>query len=252
MTSEELEVLEQRRVALKSSVDSLGAWLIGFIVAVVVGLGIELYRPIVSLLDKFDFGTLVELIGTTLVTLGVAGELAVEWKTHRMEKELLQIDADIEREDKRHISELNLLIEEEHRKRLNLEKAVAPRTIRFGAALEPLREFHDIHVLVHHVSDFEARRTAMSLYEAFVRVGWGLAALQTHDGMDDGISVFINMNPEGRKLGAAVEQYLGHIKSTVFETGLEAPFDLHIGVGFKPTYPDLPPRVFVSEPKPTT
>jgi hypothetical protein len=133
MTSEELEVFEQRRIALKSSVDSLGAWLVGFIVAVVAGLGIELYRPIVSLLDKFDLATLVELIGTALVTLGVTGELAVEWKTHRNERELLRIDAVIEREDKRQLVELNLLAEQERLARVKLEekllRTVGPRKV---------------------------------------------------------------------------------------------------------------------------
>jgi hypothetical protein len=130
MTSGELGALERRRNTLKSSVRFLGSWLIIAIVGVVVGLGIELYKPIVTLYAKFDLGTLVELIGVVLVTLGVAGELAVEWATHRRERELLRIDAVVEREDKRQLAELNLLAEQEQLSRLKIENRLVRLTVR--------------------------------------------------------------------------------------------------------------------------
>jgi len=146
------------------------------IVGVVVGLGIELYRPIVALCSKFDLGTLIELIGVILVTLGVAGELAVEWMTHRKERELLRIDAEIEREDKRQLAELNLLAEQEQHARVKLEKEMAGRRLNPEQKTflqDRLRGRSRQHVyIVPGVQTLEAKTFAESLNAALGGTGW--------------------------------------------------------------------------------
>src|SRR4051794_2621320 len=112
MTPEEHKRLELRRDELKDSVESLGRLLILFIVVVVIGLIIELTQPILLLVNRFDPWVLAELIGSAGVAIGVTGELAVEWNTHRKERELLRIDAEIEREDKLQLQSANLRIAE--------------------------------------------------------------------------------------------------------------------------------------------
>jgi hypothetical protein len=144
MTPEEYERFEARRNGLKESIDSLGKLLIFFIVIVVIGLIVELTRPIASLVNGFDPWVLAELIGTVGVAIGVAGELAVEWNAHRKERELLSIDAEIENDAKRVIAELNLQIEQERHARVKLEQRFADRDIteeQADAIRDKLKDF---------------------------------------------------------------------------------------------------------------
>jgi len=191
-------------------------------------------------------------VGGAMIAGGIAAEtmfsMLISGREKRISTANTQRRVEQEAETARALQEVanaNALLEEERRKRLEMERAIAPRTIRFGAALEPLREFRNVHVLIHTVPDYEARRTAMSLYQAFVQAGWTLDRLTTEDGIADGVTIFVKMNPRARELGAAVTQYLGHIQSIVFESDSTL-FDLQVSVGFKLSYPDLPPRVFTA------
>src|ERR1035438_6648106 len=83
--------LRIRRDALESAIDSLGRWMIGFTAVVVVGLVTEWSQPTFSLFRVHD-------IGGVLVTIGVAGELAVEYVARRKEQTLRAVNAEIENE----------------------------------------------------------------------------------------------------------------------------------------------------------
>lgn len=81
------------RDALERSIDLLGRWMIAFTAVVVIGLLIEWSQPTFSLFRVHDLGGLV-------VTIGVAGELFVEYIAHRKELTLRGANARIERTDK--------------------------------------------------------------------------------------------------------------------------------------------------------
>jgi hypothetical protein len=238
MASEELKRLEDSRDVLKASVAYLGNWLIVFIVAVVIGLGIELYRPITSLIKQFELVVLVELIGTALVTIGVAGELFVEWKTHRKEKELLRIDAVIEREDKETIGQLNLSLsasneriaelqlqaEQERLARVQIEERMRHADSRklneyeiasLRAAVRPFsgQLFWIITQTNDHRSDSEAILFAKQLESILTSEGWvsddgHLGGQRYRQIASSGVEVSSGAGEQARRAATAIEDAL--------------------------------------------
>lgn len=177
MTPEEHEKLEARRDELKESIDSLGRLLIVFIVIVVTGLIIELIRPIVSLWNRFDPWVLAEVIGSAGVAIGVAGELAVEWKTHRKEREQLHIDAEIERDAKRVIAELNAQVERERKERIQLENRVGPLRVT-GQFSEVLKDKPTGRIEIWHSPIKAIFKFASGIADALGRAGWTVVAVK--------------------------------------------------------------------------
>ncbi|MDE3196813.1 MAG: hypothetical protein KGN84_10745 [Acidobacteriota bacterium] len=96
--------LSRRKKSLEDAIDRLGAWMIGFTLVVVVGLSIELYAVIISFLRKPYF-SLVDAVGLLFVTVGVGGELAVEFFTHGKEKALRRTNEEIEADADKKIAE---------------------------------------------------------------------------------------------------------------------------------------------------
>jgi hypothetical protein len=116
---------------------------------------------------------LTELIGTTLVTIGVAGELAVEWKTHRSEKELLRIDAAIESEDKKTIAALNAETERLRKENNELAAFLADRDIGdWNAFAAPLKPLAGSQVVILMSDEREAMRLGDHLRQALLTSGW--------------------------------------------------------------------------------
>jgi len=116
--------LDKQKRTLEQSIDSLGRYMIFFTALVAIGLVIELYRPVVTLLHTFDIWTMVEIAGTSLVAGGVAGELLVEFRAHRKEKELREVNLRIEGIANANIANLNRLTEQERCKRTEMELEV--------------------------------------------------------------------------------------------------------------------------------
>jgi hypothetical protein len=119
--------LEARKTTLEDRVDSLGSQMIVFTWLVVVGLFIEFYA-VLGLDATHDWNTLIDRIGLSLVTIGVAGELNVEYRARKEERRLRSVNADIDREAKadlkvkdERIAELNLKAKEQDRERIKLE-----------------------------------------------------------------------------------------------------------------------------------
>jgi hypothetical protein len=131
----ELAELELRRDELEESIDSLSAWMIGFTTVVVIGLVMELIA-LGSLGIRQRQQTVLDLAGEALVTLGVCGELSVEFRAHRKEGKLRAVNAEISAEDKRKLSaaetriaELNLAAEQERHARVRIESYLNGRVL---------------------------------------------------------------------------------------------------------------------------
>jgi hypothetical protein len=92
-TDDELDRLKK---ATEDSIDSLGLWMIGFTGLVVVGLAIEYNQPFITFLRTHDLRVLLGSTGGLLVTIGVAGELFIDYLAHRKEQQLRIINADID------------------------------------------------------------------------------------------------------------------------------------------------------------
>jgi hypothetical protein len=84
----DLSTLERSIDALETSLDSLAAWLLFWTALVVVGLIIEYVPEFVELRRDVKRKKLFTLVGGVLITVGVAGELAVEFKASRVETTL--------------------------------------------------------------------------------------------------------------------------------------------------------------------
>src|SRR5205823_309594 len=159
MTSE----LDNLKHGLADSIDSLHKWMIRLTAVIVVGLAIEFCRPLLSLLGKFDVWVLLEIIGTGLVTIGVGGQLWVEFEAHRKEQKLRSVNAEIEREaeselkarDER-ISLTNERAEELHKQNLELEAFLLPRRFLYQHGAEiVLSNCGPVEAAIEYVQDVE-------------------------------------------------------------------------------------------------
>jgi hypothetical protein len=88
-----------RRDKLEARIDSLENWLIASGAVVVIGLYIEWSKPAFSIFSIHNFAGL-------LITIGVAGELGVDYLAHRFNAHLRVANADIEAQLNRTIAEL--------------------------------------------------------------------------------------------------------------------------------------------------
>lgn len=94
--------------ALETSLDSLDGWITAATLLVVIGLIIEYWHPLTELIDSiknrppFPWKQLQEIAGGILVTVGVAGELAFQFKATRVQSQFrsmdhfMQADAELE------------------------------------------------------------------------------------------------------------------------------------------------------------
>ncbi len=135
--SEQTEASRQalRRDELEESIDSLAGWMIGFTTVVVIGLVMELVA-LGSLGIRHRQQTVLDLAGEALVTLGVGGELSVEFQAHRKERKLREVNARISAAEKRKLSdaetriaELNLAAERERHARVRIESYLNGRVL---------------------------------------------------------------------------------------------------------------------------
>jgi len=70
--------------------------MIGFTAVVVSGLFIELYRPVMDFIRTCNAWELLNSIGMAVVTLGVGGELFIDFKAHRKQARLREMNAAID------------------------------------------------------------------------------------------------------------------------------------------------------------
>jgi hypothetical protein len=84
--------------SLESSSDSLSCWLTVFTVLVVIGLIVEYWHDAVELLKKrpIEKKLVHTIVGGTLITLGVAGELAVQYAAAGIEAKLRAVNHRVE------------------------------------------------------------------------------------------------------------------------------------------------------------
>jgi hypothetical protein len=168
--------LGTRKTELEDWIDRLGAWMIGFIWPVAVGLFIEFYA-VLNPPWTLNWNAFIDRIGLLLVTAGVAGELVIEHKTHSAERKLRGINTQIEHEadltlkaaDER-IAELNLA-------RAKIEQRMSARVLTaegFDKLIKILKpqgpKLVDIIVFDHHIVETKLFATQVSF--AFISSGW--------------------------------------------------------------------------------
>jgi hypothetical protein len=159
-------------------------------------------------------------------------------------------------------------LEDEHKKRMELEKSLAPRTIVLTGLVTPQRHIHTTDVLkkfsglrvsIETISDWEARRAGKNLEKAFHAADWSAASTVTDKtDIPDGVTVYTYdpsdwWKPENRgkydfdairKSSDAAREVIAFIQAndwqaergydTAIENGLDVN-ELLIKVGFKPT-----------------
>lgn len=168
-----------RETNLERRIDLLGSWMIGFTWAVVVGLVIEFY----AVFDPAwtgDWNRVIDRIGLLLVTIGVAGELAVEHKTHQAERKLRDVTAEIKRDadfklkaaDER-IAELNAQTERLRKQNKDTALLLAYRSILDTPAFEDaMRAFSGTKYTIEVFDSMEAINFQWRLNMALRNSGW--------------------------------------------------------------------------------
>ncbi|MGA2594637.1 MAG: hypothetical protein ABSH32_32465, partial [Bryobacteraceae bacterium] len=96
MAKDELEELIGQRDTAEQSTDRLRVPMLVFVGIVAVGLLVELFVIIVLFSRTHNWLDLIELLGTSLVALGVTGELCVERVRYRRENTFRAENAKVE------------------------------------------------------------------------------------------------------------------------------------------------------------
>ena len=182
MTSDDLEA---RKADLEDWIDGLGAWMIGFVWPVAVGLVIEFYA-LLGLSLTANWNVFIDRIGLLLVTGGVIGELVIEHKTHTAERKLRGVNSQIE-----HKADLALKAADERIALLDRDTAEARRETAklqlqlqsvshqargrrlsdmFGPSLEGKPKGSVELWYVH--GDHEAHVFALQMWHALQKAGW--------------------------------------------------------------------------------
>ena len=105
----DLPTLETAIKALEKSLDSLGVWLLVWTALVVVGLIVEFAEDLRELITErpFKWRLLRTMVGGLLITIGVAGELFVQFRASKVETELRTNSHEIEAQLNKQAAEAN-------------------------------------------------------------------------------------------------------------------------------------------------
>lgn len=176
----DLPQLENAIKALEQRLDSLGVWLIVSTAVVVLGLILEfafdedLKRLITE--RPFKWRLFLTIVGVFLITIGVAGELFVQFKASKVETNLRTNSHQVEALLNRLAAEANKKAEGERLARLQLEgeltwrrisednqSAVASRLVRFSGQTAQIS---------YSAGDLEAQSFALSIASALQAAKW--------------------------------------------------------------------------------
>ena len=125
----DLSSLERIASNLEASLDSWGTWLSFFTLLVVVGLVLEYWYEVKKLATErpFRWKAFQELLGAVLVTVGVAGELLIQFKSSKIETAIRDVNHKIEASLNKQAADATNLAEAEHLARVKLEQEIQPR-----------------------------------------------------------------------------------------------------------------------------
>jgi len=129
----DLPTLERSISNLETSLDSLEFWLTFATGLVVLGLVLEYWHEIpesiAALKQSWSWKPLCVIAGGILITLGVAGELGVQYKASIVENKLRSESHAIEALLNKEAGEARQIAESERLERVKLEAIVAPRSL---------------------------------------------------------------------------------------------------------------------------
>lgn len=145
-------------ISAVESVESACAW------AVVIGVFIEIIPDLLELLYHYERQVLPSVIGGVMVGLGVAGEIRFG-NIARAARDALS------ERNKRKISELNLLAEQERTKRAKIEVLLVARKPSAGLT-EAMRAFAGTAVMFTVGDDQESRNLCSWLEALLTSAGW--------------------------------------------------------------------------------
>jgi hypothetical protein len=176
----DLSALESRVRALESWSDSLSIWLLIATAAVVVGLILEYKGSFTRLLCErpFNWPLFGATVGGILVTIGVAGELAVQFFADSIQTDLRSANHDVAAALNNKVRSAELHAVKLQNDNTRLQRAMLPRHI-FGSsawiknARERLHEFAGTPALIRVASnDSEVLGLAQEINSLLSIVGW--------------------------------------------------------------------------------
>ena len=173
---------------LEASLDSLGSWLLCFTALVVIGLIVEYAHDLWKLFAERPFNTklLITITGGILITVGVAGEMFIQFKASHVETDLRR-RFNQEAQDARRraviaeaktaeLENKNLILardlEKERTDLLALQVEVAPRVLDQMAVIRSLKSYAGQEATVECVPDEEARHIATLISGALQASDW--------------------------------------------------------------------------------
>lgn len=199
------EQLERLKVRAEASIDSLGKWMISFTAVVVIGLAIEYNHSFVLFVRTYDWNILRESLGGLLVTVGVAGELFIEFRAHRRETLLRNINAEIEHEAEERLKAADERIADAQRHANEANERAANAELRAAEATKGAAE-------ANRIAEAE-RLERVKLQERFA---WRILSLEQQTRIIESIKaytgtkfdLFITPTPESVQLLDSIESVL--------------------------------------------
>ena len=163
----DLSALNRASKVLESRLDSFGFWLTVFTLLVVIGLVLEYWHQIPEFIDNlmrpaalFPWKQFMEIAGGILVTIGVAGELVIQFRASRAETDLRSTSHQIEATLNESAKKAEASAAEA---KLELEEFKAPRRLtdkQAGDISEELKRFsgQQFDVLESQLSGYKSNR----------------------------------------------------------------------------------------------
>jgi len=175
--------LRSQRKNLKTALDSLGKWMTGLTALVVLGLIFEYKSPFFDFLDTCtgwnlftcNWSTFDKSIGALMVTIGVAGELLIEFFANRREHTLQEITDVIESDLQQKLKQADVRIAEAELETEKLKKHFSWRTLgqdQIDVLINSLKSAPGNVSISYVSSDAEAKYFASQLMGIFQVSNW--------------------------------------------------------------------------------
>lgn len=178
-TSNDLSDLDSISKALEASLERFGWYLAGFTALVVLGLIIEYWEDIVELWDEFrwpmalfPWKRLRALLGAIMVTIGVAGELAVSFFASNTEQRLRDNNHRIEAVLNSQAAAANERAGQAEEHLAELQRAELPRTLDINRVASKLTRFKNIRWAMYIAPEVEPSLIADMIQRSLEAAKW--------------------------------------------------------------------------------
>jgi len=243
MTNAPSQKLTKEKSRLEAVIDRLDTGMLLSILAVVIGLIIEYLFEFIPKTDP-TLLSITHKVGGGIVTLGVSGELIIEYFHGKQETKLREINDAIIGANTERVAELNLEAEKERLARVNIEQRLVRWTIRrkldqneTDGVQEQLKQFAGQRFGITHAATDDAATSeplqfAMQLRGILQGAGWVEERIPSVRRVGNG--VLVECNSDDMDTAVPLARALASVGIQAMASGLATrqipPIRIHVGL----------------------